>query len=211
MFILEGGFNTINGINYGRVAKWNVVNDVSGFWTSLSSGIGAGNIVSTVVDLSNNVYFGGNFAGISLNGQVNNFTAKWIPTANNWSAPLGSIGLNDQVRAMTVDSSNNLYVVGLFTQAEGIPVNYLARYNSVSGWSDVSSGLYTGSDVYTVDVDNNRNVYVGGYFERVGPAGSINADYIAKWYPNSFNTFNNKTSFTFFNKKFFEYSPRIRL
>ncbi len=211
---IGGGFDTINGINYGRVAKWNVVNDVSGLWApplGSNPGIGGGNIVSTVVDLSNNVYFGGNFIDISLNNQKNNFIAKWIPTANNWSAPLGSIGLNDQVRAIAVDSSNNIYVVGLFTQAEGILVNYLARYNSVSGWSDVSSGLFTGSDAYIVDVDNNRNVYVGGYFERVGPSGSINADYIAKWYPNNFNTFNNQSIYTFFNKKFFEYSPRIRL
>jgi hypothetical protein len=89
---------------------------------------------------------------------------KWNGTT--WQN-LGT-GLNDEVRAMAVDASNNLYVTGHFTTAGGITVNGIAKWNG-SAWSALGGGLngvnsiVGGKALYI----SGTKLYVGGGFGAV--------------------------------------------
>ena len=87
---------------------------------------------------------------------------------------LGS-GLNRPVRSLALDSNNNLYVGGDFTDAGGIPANNIAKWNG-STWSALGGGL--NGPGTSLALDSNNNLYVGGYFT---DAGGIPAHNIAKW------------------------------
>jgi hypothetical protein len=77
---------------------------------------------------------------------------------------------------MTIDSSDNIYVVGSFATAGGSTVNRIAKWDG-STWSGFGTGL--SSSTYAVALDSLGNIYAGGYFTDAG--GNSAADYIAYW------------------------------
>ncbi len=86
--------------------------------------------------------------------------------------PLGS-GVNGAVLALAV-LGNDLYVGGVFTNAGGVNVRSIAKWNG-SSWSDVGGGVI--GQVMSFAVIGN-DLYVGGVFSA---AGNISANNIAKW------------------------------
>ena len=94
--------------------------------------------------------------------------------SQTWSA-LGT-GANNTVISVTYDTINNkLYAGGIFTNAGGSSLNYIASWNG-SAWSALGSGIL-GSSVNAM-VIYQGNLYVGGSFNT---AGGIPANHIAKW------------------------------
>ena len=89
----------------------------------------------------------------------------------NWM-PLGS-GMNGQVTALTV-YNGELIAGGNFTNAGGVPVNSIAKWNGTA-WSPLGSGII--GDVRALIVYNNELI-AGGYFYT---AGGVSANCIAKW------------------------------
>jgi hypothetical protein len=82
---------------------------------------------------------------------------------------------------IAIDSLNNVYAVGQFTNAGGVPANNIAKWNpNTSTWSALTSGL--NDYVESIAIDSLNNVYVGGYFTS---AGGVPVNYIAKWNPNT--------------------------
>ena len=80
-----------------------------------------------------------------------------------------------------IDSLNNVYAVGQFTNAGGVPANNIAKWNpNTSTWSALTSGL--NDNVESIAIDSLNNVYVGGYFTS---AGGVPVNNIAKWNPNT--------------------------
>lgn len=120
--IYAGGYfgtavNSTGSISVNRVAKWD-----GNMWSALGNGIG-GIVVSLALDLSNNLYAGGNFATAGTSRAID--IAKW--NGVEWSE-LGD-GTNQVVAAIKVDSNNNIYAGGSFTAAGGLPINNIVQIN----------------------------------------------------------------------------------
>lgn len=72
----------------------------------------------------------------------------------------------------------DIYFGGRFALIEGIEVNNIAKWNSITReWSALGDGL--NDTVVAMVFDDNGNLYVGGTFTNAG--GDPNADSIAKW------------------------------
>jgi hypothetical protein len=205
-----GDFTTAGGILAAKsIAVWN-----GSDWSALGNlfsdyGIVYGSTRSICFDNNNNVYIGGYF--------INNFYViidgifKWDPVTNGgeWST-LGT-GINDTCYAIVIDSNNNVYVGGAFTEAGGNPANYIAKWDG-SNWSALGDGF--NSTVYAMAFDSNNNLYIGGTF--VYDSNSVTQYfYTAKWngtewskldlglsdYNFSYN--DNVTGMVYFNNKIY--------
>jgi len=139
------------------------------------------------------IYAGGIFSDISgvdfsfFDGSLNRI-AKW--DGNNWSPLGGGLSNPDYLGSVSVikfdptdPSNNNLYVGGSFTDASGILVNRIAKWDGImQTWSalgdGVSNTLVSIPNVGSLAFDSNNNLYAGGYFEN---AGDVLVNNIAKW------------------------------
>ncbi|PKL36497.1 hypothetical protein CVV38_01160 [Candidatus Peregrinibacteria bacterium HGW-Peregrinibacteria-1] len=122
------------------------------------------------VDSQGLLYAGGAFANVVGGPEANNI-AMW--DGQTWT-PLGS-GLNNTVNSIAIDSQDNIYVTGTFTEAGGVSANFIAMWDGQT-WSPLGSGL--GNPGNTLTIDAQDNLYVGGTFTT---AGGVNANYIAMW------------------------------
>jgi trimeric autotransporter adhesin len=171
-----GDFSSIGGVTAGRVGMFNVA---SGTWDSLYDasfidstqqyGPISGGVYS-IQYMDNYIYIGGGIFNSDSAGLK--YIRRFDLTTRKWEA-VGS-GVNGRVRCMTTDGNGNLYVGGEFTEAGGIPANYIAKWNG-SSWE----ALGDGPDDYILALEyNNGNLYAGGSFINVG--GTISQG-IAKW------------------------------
>ena len=177
-----GSFTSLgDGTTANRVAKWDGTT-----WSALGNGVGGITVNAISIDSSNNVYVGGNFITLG-DGTTANRVAKW--DGNTWSALIGG-GINgvgnssdNAVNAIAIDSSNNVYVSGIFTRlGDGTTVaNRVAKWSG-SAWSAVTgSGINgVGGTVNAIGIDASDNIYVGGIFTRLGDNTTV-ANRVAKW------------------------------
>jgi hypothetical protein len=151
-----GYFSTADGVTINNIAQWNGTS-----WSPLGEGVN-GTVRALAMDASGNLYAGGSFTHsdeLSVN-----YVAKWNGTS--WSALGSGLGGSGFLSAfdLAVDAADNLYAVGEFSNAGGVPVNRIAKWNGTS-WSPVPSPIAIGSNsVSTVTADSNGNVYVGGRY-----------------------------------------------
>ncbi|TVQ62736.1 MAG: hypothetical protein EA379_05050 [Phycisphaerales bacterium] len=130
------------------------------------------------------LYVGGSFG--SAGGVTVNRIARW--NGASWAALPGvdTPGVSGTVNALAVyddGSGPALYVGGAFTEAGGVTVNRIARWNGAS-WSALSSpgGVGVPSGVITAmtvhDDGNGPALYVGGSFATIG---GVTANGVARW------------------------------
>jgi hypothetical protein len=164
-----GSFTRRSFTYYNRVAKW-----TGSSWVTMGSGF---NDVVYAVTITNTgtIYAGGKFnnsGGTSLNK-----IAFW--DNDQWEEPYSGVsgGSNPYVRALTSDSSGNVYVGGLFQYAglDPEPVSNIVCWNGIS-WSALDSGV--NGEVYSLAVDSSGKLYVGGSFTQ---AGGVSVSNIAIW------------------------------
>lgn len=76
-----------------------------------------------------------------------------------------STGFNNTVSQIAVDSNGKIYCVGSFTSYNGTTANRIIRLNR-DGTKDTGFDNSTGFNdvVYSVKIDNNGKIYVGGLF-----------------------------------------------
>jgi len=129
-----------------------------------------GAVESLASDGAGNIYIGGSFsiAGDSFASNI----AKW--DGSSWSAlGLGvSGGLNGTGVSDIAVSGTDVYVGGSFTNAGGVQVENIAKWNG-SSWSAIGAGVV---GVNTIAVSGTE-IYVGGGFQTAG--GIVGG--IAKW------------------------------
>ncbi len=90
--------------------------------------------------------------------------ARYIAASQRWEA---SFGTQRPPNSIATLPGGDVIVGGLFTNAGGVPVNNIARYNPVTGqWSALGAG--TNGVVNAVAVLTNGNVLVGGSFTTAG-------------------------------------------
>ena len=147
-----GSFTTIAGVSANKVAHWNGVH-----WSAVGTGPDTNN---TVLCLAKD-YLGNIYAGGDITGGIK----KW--TGSSWVS-LDS-GVNGVVRSIVCDSLNNVYVTGDFTDASGLMVKNIAKWDGVQWrgmYGPTSYGL--NSTGYAITIDSLNNLYVGGSFNGVG-------------------------------------------
>ena len=72
-------------------------------------------------------------------------------------------------------NGSDVYIGGRFTKAGNVICNYVAKWNPVSGWSNVGEGFaYTVLQLKTID----NNIYAGGEF---GDHYGVQGNYISVW------------------------------
>ena len=109
-----------------------------------------------------------------LGGVTVNKIAKWDSSGSTWEAL--SNGINGNVFALEIDSSNNVYAGFVTNEADTLyNLNYLAKWNGTS-WSNVGNSV--NDNVYALGIDSSGNLYAGGDFTQ---AGGITANRVAKW------------------------------
>lgn len=111
-----------------------------------------------------------------------------VRITNSWGGlSTGLGGVYGYGNSVVTDATNNMYVGGSFTQAGGLSVNNVARWNGTS-WIPLGASTYKGvnlstesnaSEIYDLTVDNSGNLYVGGRFDQAG--NFVETNYIAKW------------------------------
>lgn len=170
-----------------RVAKWN-----GDRWSPVGEGV-HGFFSDQVLDLA--VFDDGNGAGLYAGGTFSGAGSVLASAIARWDGvawwPLGSglaaPGLGFQPGAYVLHvfddgSGPALFVGGAFSEAGGVPVHSIARWNGTS-WSDVGGGV-TESQIGVVhslavfDDGTGPALFVGGRFDQ---AGGVTAHSLAKW------------------------------
>lgn len=99
-------------------------------------------------------------------------------------------GLNSNVVAMTV-LGTNLYVAGLFTNADGLAASHIAMWDG-NVWSAVGGGVVGNGTVNTLTTIGT-NLFAGGTFTNMG---GVRASRIAKWDGNAWSALGSGVSAT---------------
>jgi hypothetical protein len=176
--LYAGGFFTAaDGVVVNHISCWNGTT-----WKQLGPQgklDGVSFPIRSVAASSSGVYVGGTFTGAGASGAKR--IARWDGT-KWWALGSGITGTNEG-SGTTVDaiavSGSNVYVGGLFTNAGGIAVNNIAKWNGAS-WSALGSGVP--GRVSAIAVRGN-DVFAGGDFA-MGAIGALN---IAKWNGSSWS------------------------
>jgi len=183
-----GGFTEAGGIEALFVARWDgaqwsqVGDGLTGTTGGTSSGV---NALAVHDDGGGGALYAAGFFKDAV-GVQGNRVAKW--NGVEWS-PVGG-GFDDPVRVLApfddgMGGGAALYAGGDFVNADGTPVNYIARWNGTS-WMPLGSGLSGGLDPYPMGVQalcpwrtaSTSALYVGGVFT---VAGGSEANFVAGW------------------------------
>ncbi len=175
-----GGFDVAGGIDTGHIARWDGTS-----WSAIGPGFNHRVYALTVFDDGSGagpaLYAGGVFS--TVGGGAANHIARWDGTS--WSAlGSGTSGTaTPQVVALTAfddGGGSDLYAAGGFTNAGGVTVNRIARWNG-AGWSALGTGLNEICLALTVFDDGAGGgpaLYAGGFFST---AGGVTVNRIARW------------------------------
>ncbi|MDX1479536.1 MAG: hypothetical protein R3301_17605, partial [Saprospiraceae bacterium] len=98
-----------------------------------------------------------------------------VSAGDCWEQFGGTAGANQQISAVVVTPSGEMYVGGVFTTIGSIGANRIAKWDG-STWSPLGSGL--NSPVFSIVLSPQGDLYVGGAFNT---AGGITANKVAKW------------------------------
>lgn len=153
MMYVGGKFKKANNATNNYIARYNLSTKS---W-AVAMGAGLDNTVTSfAIDSGKGVlYIGGSFS--YANGLANNRIASYNMTPNTWRTALG-IGFDNDIWSLVFDdTSNMLYIGGLFT-------SNLAMYDTVGNkWS---TGIFcsgTQNGIYQLTMDTSRKIlYIGG-------------------------------------------------
>ena len=181
------GWFTDSILNYQGtkyIAKWN-----GSAWSNISTALNPFmNIVSAITtDLTGNLYIAAPYANNSNKGMI----SKW--NGSIWSeldSPTDSLNANGLIETIICDSINNVYAAGAFTDSLSISSGhqYVAKWNGLH-WSKVGGTnlLDANSEIKSLDIDRNGNLYCAGRFTDTSIAYYANnvisqsSNYVAKW------------------------------
>lgn len=169
-----GNFSNIGGVNAAYIARWDGSN-----WNAMGTSING--MVTALAKHNGSLYIAGDFSFTSA--------AKPVAVIAQWGGGNKWYGLGDGIGGGTVSAmatyNGELIVAGSFTDAGGLPVNNIAKWNG-NNWSTLSSGIAVGggehpegflSNVYSLLVHKDT-LYAFGWFVDAG-ADTVNS--IAKW------------------------------
>jgi uncharacterized delta-60 repeat protein len=170
--VVIGGLFTLVG-NAGRtnIARLNVDGSPD---TTFDPGTGANNAVNGVAIQNNGrVLLGGTFTAV--NGVPRNFIARlnFDGTVDTTFTP-GS-GPDAQVRVVAALNDGRILIAGDFDSVSGVPNRRIARLNA-DGTVDAtftSRGMITNGTIYSLALQINGQILVGGMFTATNGAGVV--------------------------------------
>jgi hypothetical protein len=148
-------------------------------WFSVGGGIKGDSWIDCMAVYKNELYVGGYF--VATDGNAGNYIMRW--NGSTWKdvggGVMGGGGYNGQIHDMTV-YNNELWVVGVFQYAGGVPAKYIAKWNG-SVWCGI--GEYFEQRLGRIAILNNEVIVVGGGTELLN---GLQINYIAKWTGGNF-------------------------
>jgi hypothetical protein len=173
-----GEFTSAGGVPDNRIAKWE-----GGSWSALGSGLGgeASIIADMEADESGNLFVTGQFE--SAGGVPIQLIAMWDGASWKDLAPANNRGWFEGdlpvIYDLAVDQRGDLYAGGSFAAIDGVEANNIARWDD-SSWNALGtmSGNGVNERVSAISVDENDQVFLGGFFTS---AGGLPANHIARW------------------------------
>jgi uncharacterized delta-60 repeat protein len=178
--IVGGIFTSINGTTSNYIARLNADGTPD---TTFSTNIGSGFnswVYSVAVQSDDKIIVGGIFNNIdgTTSNRIARLDADGTPDAA-FSTNTGS-GFNTTVRSVAVQSDDKIIVGGYFTSINGTTSNYIARLDA-DGAPDTTFSANIGSGfnspVYSVAVQSDDKIIVGGFFDDIDGTTS---SYIAR-------------------------------
>ncbi|MFK7911555.1 MAG: choice-of-anchor D domain-containing protein [Akkermansiaceae bacterium] len=185
-----------------RIAKWD---DDTQTWSPLGSATqngATGNVWAITALSATEILVGGQFTSVrdaTISFTSANRIAKWDTATQTWShlGISGQNGTNNNVHAIDVVSSTEIYVGGTFTTVSdssgtNISANRIAKWNDDTlVWSPLGTPTQNGtaSTVWAIDSLSSTEVFVGGQFATVSDSTgtSISASRIAMWNGSSWS------------------------
>jgi uncharacterized delta-60 repeat protein len=161
--LIGGAFNSYNGTSRNRIARLNADGTLD---LSFNPGSGAnGDINSIVIQSDNKIVVGGEFT--SFNGQIRNRIARLNEDGSLDMSFNSGGGANDNIYSLWVQNDGKILVGGSFTVYDGMVKKYLTRLNA-DGSLDNSFSIAEGPDsgVYTIAVQNDGKILIGGAFTK---------------------------------------------
>jgi uncharacterized delta-60 repeat protein len=170
VYVLGSTNSTGAGNSDFLLAKYNSVGTIQ--WQRILGGASDENGNSIAIDSSDNVYVFGLTSSAGA-GFTNFLLAKYNSSGTiQWQRILGSTG-DEQGLGVAIDSTGNVYVIGMTSSAGAGSIDFLLAKYDPSGtiqWQRVLGGA--GVDWgQSVAIDSSNNVYVLGYTNSTG-AGS---------------------------------------
>jgi hypothetical protein len=165
-----GEFSKIGGVTAANIIKYTLATRT---FSALATGV---NDYVTALALSSTgtLYVGGNFTNAGGDASADRF-CKWNGTAFS-AVGTGFAGIANLVSAILIDSSDDIYVGGLFTNVGDANGDYIVKISGTT-YSSLATGL--GAVVFALAMDSAGVLYVGGNFTNAG--GDANADSFCKW------------------------------
>lgn len=156
---IAGDFTEVGGISANNVAYYDGLK-----WYPLDTGTD-GPVAKISFNTAGNILYLGGVFTTAGNLNVNNI-AKWENGTFQGLADVntGIVGTNNEIRAMALDGSDNLFIGGNFDAAGGVPANRIATWDG-SQWRPLGSG--TTGFVQTIAIKDHF-VYAGGNFVGAG-------------------------------------------
>ena len=162
---VAGNFYFIGGVGEAGIAKLASDGSVNAGWhANVSSYLG---IRSLGLDSIGDVYIGGYFNYIA--GQPRNLIAK-LSGVTGLLDPNWNPGADNAPSMLEIDNSNGwIYAGGYFENAGGGAHHYLARFSaSGTGAVDANWNPNPDSQMFSLTVDSDGSVFVGGNFQNIG-------------------------------------------
>jgi hypothetical protein len=183
--VVGGDFQFVGTVPTTGIARWN---PATGEWAAIGQGIPNGDVRALAVLPDNSLVAGGaiNYYDTSISNYVRN-VVRWDGSA--WR-PLGTgatNGVNANILSMTVMPNGDLIAGGGMTEAGGVAVQCIARWNGAA-WSALGTGITCGSSplVFALDVLPNGDLLAAGRFCQ---AGTVVTNSIARWNGSAWSGF----------------------
>lgn len=181
-----GGASEVRSLARYDGTKWE---KIGGDFICTSCGYGQQHAL--LLDDNGDIYVGGFFQGCKNPGNSNVYSSniiRWNAASQLWEA-LGN-GVKGRVNALAMDG-DTLYVAGEIEEAyngtDTLAVDRIARYflntntwDSIPGGGMSKSQAFLSGDVYSLEMGDNHELFVGGSFDG---AGNIPVNSIARWVP----------------------------
>jgi alpha-tubulin suppressor-like RCC1 family protein len=168
--ITNGNIGTITNVLVGGVRATITASGANWFTITLPA-TGSAGAKAIVIQTSDN-------GDITLAGAytVNPAGMIGVPSSQFAWTNLSS-GLSSALRSIA-SINGDLYALGYFTEAGGVPANDIAKWNG-SSWTNLGAGInLIPYDLAAMAIGPNGDLYAGGIFTT---AGGIAATNIAKW------------------------------
>ena len=180
-----GEFTTAGGVPANRIAQWD-----GDAWKALGSGLGgqAPTIADLEADENGSLYITGQFE--TVGDLPAPLIARWDGSAWSDLAPGTRQGWFEGESAaffdLFVSQRGDLYAGGSFTTIDSVEAHNIARWDGKT-WSALGTAGGNGVNerVYAISVDEQEQVFLGGYFKQ---AGGQPANHFAMWDGSTWST-----------------------